>query len=582
MPEVANRQIAAFLEELALLMELSGENPFRIRAHARAARAIERLEQDAVELVARDGLTGIRGIGPGLAGLIAEFVRTGTALDYEKLKSAVPAGLLDMLRVPGLGPRKVRAVHQELGIDTLDGLEEACRPGTLGGLSGFGKKTQENILLGIEQVRRYRGWHRVDGAWEAADALRAALAAHPHVDRVSAAGDLRRCTEIVGSIPLLAGSRRPAEVAAAFSGHSLASEVISLDPDRAAIRLRSGLRADLFLVDDSQFGATLHHLTGSAAHRTQMRDRARQRGLQLEEQHLLRGGAAIPCADEEDLFAAVDLDYIPPELREGLGEVEAAERGELPVLVEAGDIRGMLHVHTTYSDGEASLEEMATAVRKRGFSYLGVADHSRSAAYARGLSEEDVRRQHAEIDELNERLADFRLFKGIESDILADGALDYDDRLLASFDFVIVSVHSRFQMGAADMTRRLVRAIEHPACTILGHLTGRLLLEREGYPLDVDTVLEAAARCRVAVEINADPSRLDIDWRHLRKARDLGVGIAVNTDAHTIAGLDHLRYGLGVARKGWLRPGDVINTMDATAIAAYFRAARRGCPPAPA
>ena len=365
--------------------------------------------------------------------------------------------------------------------------------------------------------------------------------------------------------------RSPAAIADQFANHPAVSEVSLRAEDRVVVRLEDGLQAHLHLVPDNRFAAALHHLTGSEEYAIQIRERAQEFGFDLDATGLLKDAVPLPCAEERDLFAALDLPCIPPELREGRGEVEAAAQDALPRLIKADDIRGMLHVHSTYSDGVASLEEMALAVRERGYAYLGMADHSRSAFYASGLQEEAVRRQHDEIDALNERLDDFRIFKGIESDILADGSLDYDDPLLESFDFIVISIHSRFGMDAEEMTRRIVRAIEHPASSILGHLTGRLLLEREGYSLDVDAVLEAAARHRVAVEINAHPRRLDIDWRHLRRASDLGVRIAVNTDAHRISGFDHLQYGIDVARKGWLRPDDVINAQDTESIAAHFR-----------
>jgi len=573
MSGVTNREVAAFLEELSVLMELRGENPFRIRAYTGAARTIDQLDEEVEGLVVRNALTSVKGIGKGLAELVAQFVETGTAAELEGLRNSIPSGLLDMLRIQGLGPRKIRAIHDELGIDTLEALEQACQDGRLGKLSGFGRKTQKNILTGIARLRQYQGRHRIDVADQAARSLGAALAEHPHAVRLSVAGSLRRCRETVGDVDLVLSSEKPADIARAFAAHPTVKEGVAREKDRITVLLTSGLQADLRIVPDEQFPTVLHHVTGSEEHRLQLQTRAQDQGLRLDERGLFRGEQPLPCADEAALFAALGLDYIPPELREGRGEIQAAAKGELPRLVAEDDIRGMLHVHTTYSDGTDSLEAMALAVRERGYQYLGIADHSRSAPYAGGLQEDDVRRQHEEIDRLNDRSPDFRLFKGIESDILADGSLDYDDAVLETFDFVVVSVHSRFRMGEEEMTRRLIRAIEHPATTILGHLTGRLLLEREGYAVDVDAIIDAAAARNVALEINAHPQRLDADWRHLKKARDRGVKIAVNIDAHRIAGLDHQRYGIGIARKGWLRPEDVINTLDPGAIAANFRGA---------
>jgi len=571
MTDVTNRQVADFLKEFGVLLELNGDNPFRVRAHANAARTVESLEVEVEALVAQETLTDARGIGKGLAELITEFVRTGTAVAYRELRASTPPGLLDILRIQGLGPKKVRAIRQQLGIDCLERLEQACTSGDLSQVSGFGKKTQENILKGIESLRKYQGQHLLDVATETCSALCASLREHPQLLRVTPAGSLRRRLELVERIDLVASTEHPAAIADHFAKHPAVNEVSLRTQDCIVVRLEDGLQAHLHLVPDDRFAAALHHLTGSEEYLTRIRERAEGLGFDLGATGLLQNAVPLPCAEERDLFTALDLPCIPPELREGQGEVEAAIQGTLPRLIDADDIRGMLHVHSTYSDGVASLEEMALAVRERGYAYLGMADHSRSAFYASGLQEEDVRRQHEEIDTLNERLDDFRIFKGIESDILADGALDYDDPLLESFDFTVISIHSRFGMDAEEMTRRIVRAIEHPASTILGHLTGRLLLEREGYGLDIDAVLDAAARHRVAVEINAHPRRLDIDWRHLRRASELGVRIAVNTDAHRISGFDHLRYGIDMARKGWLRPDGVINALDAESIAAYFR-----------
>ncbi len=570
------RAVADFLEEFVVLMELGGSDAFRVRAYLRAARIFATLEEDVETLVNKGSLTSIKGVGKGLANLISEFVCNGfvTTRDFEKLKASIPPGLLDMLRLPGLGTKKIRLIHDHMGIDSLDALEEACREERLSALSGFGKKTQVQILEGIEYLRRHQNQFRLDVATAAARSLEAALAAHPHTARVSLAGDLRRHRETVRDIDLVLSSDQPESVSAALSGHEDVAEVISTGVSRTTVRLKSGLEANLRTVAEDAFPFVLRQLTGSNEHNDQLCARARTMGIELDEDGLYRGKERLPCASEAEIFQALDLDYIPPELREGAGEIAAAEQGTLPRLIAAGDIRGMLHVHSTYSDGSGTLAAMAAAARERGYGYLGISDHSRSAAYAGGLGEKDIRRQHDEIEALNEEASDFHIFKGIESDIRADGALDYDDELLSNFDFVVASVHARFNMSEAEMTRRLVRAIEHPATTILGHLTGRLLLDREGYAVDVDTVIAAAAEHRTAIEVNASPARLDMDWRHLQKARDLGVRLAVNTDAHSIAGLDHLHLGIGIARKGWLRPEDVINTLETDAIAAYFREKR--------
>ena len=562
---ITARIAADFVEEYATLLELSGASSFRVRAYANAVRALETLTSPLDELLAAGTLTEVKGIGDSVAALVAEFAATGTAQAYEKLRAATPEGLLDMLRVPGLGPRKINAIRKALGIETLDALAQAGRAGQLAALKGFGPKTEATILKGVEFIRAHEGHCRVDSARQSAQSLLAAL--RPHAQRLAIAGGLRRARETVQQLDLVLSTTDADAVAAAFAAHPDIAEVLA----PCAGRLHSGLHANLHVVPDEAFPVALHSYTGSEDHRAALRDRATGRGLVLDERGLWRGAERIECADEAALFAALGLAYIPPELRENQGEVEAAAANALPELVTAADIRGLLHVHSTYSDGADSLEAMARAVRERGFEYMGIADHSQTAAYAGGLSVAEVQRQWEEIDRLNEALAPFRIFKGIESDIRGDGSLDYDDDLLAQFDFVVVSVHSQFNLSRDAMTARIVRAIEHPAATIVGHPTGRLLLKREGYAVDVEQIIKAAARCGVALEVNAHPARLDLDWRHVKKARDHGVQIAVNTDAHSIAGLDHLGYGIGIARKGWLCAADVPNALGRDAIAAWFR-----------
>ncbi len=562
---ITARNAADFVEEYATLLELSGASPFRVRAYANAVRALETLTSPLDELLAAGTLTEVKGIGDSVAELVAEFADTGTAQAYEKLRAATPEGLLDMLRVPGLGPRKINAIRKALGIETLDALEQACRAGQLAALKGFGSKTQATILKGVEYIRAHEGHCHADTAHQSAQSLLAALGSH--AQRLAVAGELRRARETVQQLDFVLSTTDAEAATAAFVAHPDIAEILA----PSVGRLSNGLQANLHVVPDDAFPTALHYYTGSEEHRAALCARAAERGLVLDERGLWRDDERIECADEADLFAALGLAYIPPELRENQGEVEAAADDALPELVTTADIRGMLHMHSTYSDGADSLEAMARAVQERGFEYMGIADHSQTAAYAGGLRVAEVQRQWEEIDRLNEELAPFRIFKGIESDILGDGSLDYEDDLLAQFDFVVVSVHSQFNLSRDAMTARIVRAIEHPAATIVGHPTGRLLLNREGYAVDIDSIIEAAARYGVALEINAHPARLDLDWRHVKKARDHGVQIAVNTDAHSIAGLDHLGYGIGIARKGWLRAADIPNALGREAIAAWFQ-----------
>ncbi len=568
---VVAKAAAVFVEEYGVLLELSGANAFRVRAYTNAVRALETLAAPLDEMLAAGTLTEVKGIGKSVAELVAEFAETGTARAYEELRTTVPAGLLEMLRVPGLGPRKIIAIREALGVADLDALAEAARAGQLADLKGFGKKTQENILKGIDYIRAHQGRFRADIARASADELLETLAQLPQTERVEVAGSLRRAKETVKDIDFVVSGTDAEAIAAAFVGHPEVEEILAQGETKSSVRLKNGLQADLRVVTAAQFPYVLHHFTGSKEHNVALRARAQARGLKINEYGLYRGEALVECGDEAAFFAAMDLAHIPPELREGMGEIAAAEAGALPELVTAADIRGMLHVHSTYSDGADSLAAMAAAVRARGYEYLGMADHSQSAAYAGGLKPDAVKRQWEEIDRLNEKMAPFRIFKGIESDILTDGALDYDDDILAQFDYTVVSVHSQFNLDRDKMTDRIVRAIEHPAATIVGHLTGRLLLDREGYEVDIDRIVAAAAEHGVAIEINAHPARLDIDWRHVKKARDQGVSIAINTDAHSIGGLDHLPYGIGIGRKGWLRAEDVPNALDADTIAAWFQ-----------
>lgn len=565
------KEAAIFIEEYGVLLELSGANAFRVRAYNNAVRTLEMLETPLDALIAAGTLGEVKGIGKSVGELVLEFADTGTATAYEELRASVPDGLLDMLRVPGLGPRKIITIREALGIEDLDALALACGDGKLAELKGFGKKTQENILKGIEYIRAHRGRFRANVARESTQTLFDTLQALPQTQRIEVAGSLRRAKETVKDVDFVVSTDEPQVISDAFVAHPAVAEIAAQGETKSSVRLNNGIQVDLRVVTDGEFPYILHHFTGSKEHNVALRARAQGQGLKINEYGLYRGEERVECVDETAFFAAMGLAYIPPELREGLGEIEAAAENALPELLTTADIRGMLHVHSTYSDGADSIEAMALAVRERGYDYLGMADHSQAAAYAGGLNVDAVKRQWDEIARLNEKLAPFRIFKGIESDILGDGSLDYTDDILEQFEYIVVSVHSQFNLDRAKMTARIIRAIEHPCATIVGHLTGRLLLDREGYDVDVDQIIEAAARCGVAIEINAHPARLDIDWHHVKKARDHGVQIAVNTDAHSTGGLDYLPYGIGIARKGWLRAKDVPNALDCEAIATWFQ-----------
>jgi DNA polymerase (family 10) len=573
-PAVTKAEIADVLAEMASILDILGENPFKIRSYENAARAVENLPGDLGEMIASGELLAVKGIGKSMFAHIQELYTTGALEVYEQMKAKTPAGLRDMLRIPGMGPKKVKAVYEKLGVTSIDELERAANENRVAALEGFGTRTQIKILYGIQAVRRFSERHLFHNAMEEARAIRDAIAAHPGVTRSMIAGSLRRHRETVKDIDLLATAADAASVMERFTSLPRVSRIVAKGETKSSIVLRSGINADLRVVRDEEFPFAANYFTGSKEHNTEMRARAKKMGYKLNEYGLFRGETLIPCEDEAAIYETLGLAYVPPELREAQGEIEAAAKDALPVLITEEDVRGLLHVHTSASDGTVTAAEMAEGARAMGFGFLGIADHSRSAAYAGGLSIQQVRAQAREIDDLNSSMEGFRIFHGIESDILPDGSLDYPPDVLELFDFIVVSVHQNFKMSESEMTRRIIRALENPYTTILGHPTGRLLLAREGYAVDLLAVIDAAAENAVTIEINANPHRLDLDWRYLRTAKEKGVKIAVCPDSHTVKGMEDFRYGVGIARKGWLAREDVINCLDARRIEAFFRTAR--------
>ncbi|MBU2547351.1 MAG: DNA polymerase/3'-5' exonuclease PolX [Proteobacteria bacterium] len=571
------KDVATALEEVAVLLELKGENPFKVRAYQQAARAVLSLESDLEDLVADGSVHKVKGIGKTIAAHIVEMVRTGRLEYLHELVNAFPAGLLELLQIQGLGPKKVKTLYDELGITNLGELEYACQENRLVALKGFGAKTQARVLTGIENLKKYRGrflWAEVEPA---ALELLERIEACPDVRRAALAGSFRRRKEVVKDLDMVAVSSAPAKVTAYLKDLAMVDALTGGADNKLTFRLDSGLNVDLRLVSAEAFPFALQHMTGSKDHNTQLRQRAKTRGWKLNEYGLFDyDGQSRPVTDEGGLYGLLDLPFIPPELREGLGEIEAAEGGDLPVLVEAGDLRGLFHVHSNFSDGGLSLPEIVEECRKLGYEYVGLSDHSRTAAYAGGLSVDDLERQFAEIEALRERVPDFGLFWGIESDILTDGSLDYPDEVLARFDFVIASVHSNFSLPEPQMTTRLIRAVQNPFTTILGHPTGRLLLAREPYAVDLSAVLDAAVESGTLVEINANPHRLDLDWRELRRAARKGLKMVICPDAHSARGLGDARYGLYIARKGWLTKADLVNCVDRDETARLLREMKSG------
>jgi DNA polymerase (family 10) len=577
---MTKNEIAEVLEEIGQLLELKGENPFKVRAYQTGARALEAMEDDEVtRLVAAGEIESVKGIGAALAQKITELHTTGKLEFYEKLKASVEPGLLELLQIPGLGPKKVRALHEKLGVKSIAELTKACNYGNVAALDGFGEKTQEKILAGIRNREAYGRRHLWWDAAEIANPIVAGLRKLPQVTQAEAAGSLRRGLETVGDLDFIVAATDVDPVVKWFTGQADVQEVTAQGETKTSVRFGSGLQADLRIVPADQFAFALHHFTGSKDHNVQLRQRALARGLSLSEWGLVPAegeGTAKEKAEkakaekretgkvknEKDLFAALGLHFIPPELREGLGEIEAAEAGELPRLVEAEDLRGAFHNHTTASDGRNTLAEMTAAAEALGWEYLGIADHSKASFQANGLSEERLLKQIEEINALNaSKRFKTHVFAGVECDILADGRLDYDDALLGKLDYVVTSVHNAMTQDETTMTVRMIRAIEHPRTTMLGHPTGRLLLRREGYRVDFTKIIDAAIANGVVIELNASPWRLDLDWRHWRKAAERGLVCAINPDAHEKEGLELVRAGINSARKGWLTKEDILNTL---------------------
>ncbi len=557
------KEVSRILNEIGVMLELMGESPFKSRAYYNGSRTIELLQEDIKKLVEKDRLKEIKGIGKALNQKITELVTTGHLKYYEDLKGEIPPGLFEMLRIPGLGPKKVRVLYDRLGITTLGELEYSCIENRLTALPGFGARTQQKVLEGIQYLNKNRGRYLYPEALEKASKLVEAMALYPEVKRISTAGSLRRKMAVVKDIDILVAGDNAEIIMDRFAALPEIERVVERGGAKLGALLDSGIKVDLRVVTPEQYPYALHHFTGSKEHNTAMRHRGKKRGLKINEYGVFTEAEESfgKCRHEEEFFSNLGLQYIPPEIRENTGEIEAAENNSLPRLVEPGDIQGIFHVHTLYSDGSADIAEMVEKARKMGMKYIGISDHSRSAYYAGGLDQEAVLRQMEEIDRLNRLYDDFMIFKGIESDILADGSLDYPDEILGLFDFVIASVHSNFGMDRGSMTGRLVKALAHPCTTMLGHPTGRLLLAREGYSVDLEEVIKAAAQNNKIIELNANPHRLDLDWQWCRRAKESGVRISINPDAHSPRGLEDVFYGVNTARKGWLEKEDVFNAL---------------------
>jgi DNA polymerase (family X) len=573
-------KVAEILTEIGTLLELKGENPFKTRAYVNGARTIESLNESLAKLVTEKRLGEIKGIGEALEQKITEMVETGKSKYYDELKASIPPGLIEMLEISGLGPKKIQALNKTLGIDSIEKLEAACKKGKVAGLDGFGEKTQANILEGIERKRTYASKHLLGDALRAAEPVLENLRGHSEVIRCSAAGSLRRFKEVIGDIDLLASSKKPADVIDFFVSQPGILKVLAKGETKASVILEGGIQCDLRVVSEGEFPFALAYFTGSKEHNIVMRQRAIARSLRLNEYGLFKSKEEtrdpkllVPCKSEEEIFAKLDLPFIEPELREDHGEFLAGEKNDLPKLIAWPDLKGSLHNHSTWSDGHNTLEEIAKFMDNLGLEYWAITDHSKSSFQANGLDAKRLREQIKEIKKVNDgfakRHSEFRLLTGCEVDILKD-RLDFEDELLAELDVVVASLHVP-SGDEKENTERLIRAAENKYVHIIAHMTGRLLLEREPYPMDVRAVIDACAATGTWIELNCNPWRFDLDWRHWPYAKSKGVKCVINPDAHRNEHAGFLRLGAGVARKGWLEKEDVINALPAKSLLKELR-----------
>ncbi len=570
-----NPQIAVVFNEIASLLELKSGNPFRIRAYQRAALNIGGLARDVAEMTDEE-LRAIPGIGPDLVEKIRQFLGTGRVDLHEDLKAEIPPGLLDILRVPGVGPKTAKMLHEKAGVRTLNDLEALTREGKLAGLPGIQKKTEENLRKGIDMMRRGRERHPLGRAIPIADAVVRKLRAKAPLGRIAVAGSLRRWKETVKDIDIVATSARPEKVMAAFTGLPVVREVLAHGSTKSSVLTEEGIQVDLRVVEESAFGAALQYLTGSKEHNIKLREMASRAGLKINEYGVFResDGKRIGGKGEGEVYKALGLPFIPPELREDTGEIEAAQEGGLPHLLTAEEIRGDLHVHSNWSDGAHDIDVLVRAAKKRGYQYIAITDHSKGLGIARGLDEKRLREQIAQIDAINRTLRGFRILKGVEVDIRGDGSLDLSDDVLGELDLVIASIHSGFRQSREQIMARLLSAVRNPLVGIIAHPTGRLIGERDPYDVDIEALLREAAARGVAMEINAYPARLDLSDHHVRMAKRYGIPLVISTDTHVAANFDYMEYGVAVARRGWAVPGDILNTLPCRSLLKRLRSGR--------
>lgn len=574
--DIGREDIAEMLEKIALLLELKGENHFKTRAYRNGAEIALNSEENVIELAKAGELAKLNGFGKALQEKVTELVQTGKMTYYENLCAEFPQGLFSLFDLSGLGPKKIKVLYDKLGVDSVESLEEFCKSGEVEKLSGFGAKTVEKILEAIELKRKFSSHFRLGSVAVMAETLLSSIREHPSTLRCAHAGSYRRSKEILHDIDILVATDKPAELTEYFSKLPEVESIIMCGETKASIRLEGGLQCDLRAVSNAAYPFALQYFSGSKEHNVVLRKRAKQKKWSLNEYDFQGedNSVKLPEVNEEaDIYHALGLDYIPPELRENRGEIEAAEKGEIPKLIELENLRGTFHNHTTASDGRNSLEEMAEAAIEHGLEYLGIADHSKSSFQANGLYADRLLRQVAEIRKLNANESwdgKFKILAGSEVDILKDGSLDFSDDVLKQLDYCVASVHNAFTLPEDEMTARIIRAMENEYVTMLGHLTGRLLLKRDPYAVDVDKIIDCAAETGTVIELNCNPMRLDMDWRYWKKARDKGVKCSINPDAHRTEQLQYLSYGVRLARKGWLTKDDVINTKKLSEIISWL------------
>lgn len=566
--------MAKVLEKIALLLELKGENPFKVRAYRQGAEVVLAMEEDVVKLARNDALKGIKGIGDALREKLGEIARTGELGFFNDLKKEFPDSIFSLFEVQGLGPKKIKLLYDALGVDSVEKLEIACKEGKVTDLSGFGAKTQAKILEAIAVNEKFADRFTLGSIGALVEGILETLKLHPEVSRVAVAGSYRRAKETVGDLDFLVATKEGALVCEDFTTLPQVEAVIACGDTKASVRLKNGMQCDLRAVKNSEFPFALQYFTGSKEHNVALRSLALKRGWSLNEYGftVAEGRDAPPeVTEEKDIYAALSLQFIEPELRENRGEIEAASEHKLPRLVEVMNLRGTFHNHTTESDGRDTLEGMVEEAMELGLQYLGISDHSKSTAYAGGLNEERLLKQVETIRALEKTLGNFRIFAGSEVDILIDGSLDFSDEILKQLDFTVASVHNFGKLDEEAMTRRMIAAMENEHVTMLGHLTGRMLLKRDGYAVDHAKIIDCAAETRTIIELNCSPMRMDMDWRWWKRARDKGVLCSINPDAHSRERLHHIGVGIKIARKGWLRREDVFNTRSVGEVEAFLK-----------